>query len=186
MKKLLILLALLFPIAIKAQNPEKFDQHRKIAREACVGGKGNGTFKTSLSSLEKVLLGKMTKKSLDKTLPQFTDEGNVTFSYNDITKDHDIPNYEISYVLLKNGNPTENLVVTIDKNINSIIREITILDISNLKCDKLIQSLLQSGYMFRSSISNYQTKYYSDKKRGLEVIISRRVYGGFNFRIFKI
>lgn len=186
MKKLLIFLILSLPILLKAQNPEKFDLHRKIAREACVGGKGNATFRPSLSMMEKVLLNKMSKKSLDKTLPQFTDEGNVTFSYNDATKDHDIPSYEITYVLLKNGNPTESFIITIEKDINNAISGINLLNIPSLKCDKLIQSLLQSGYMFRSSISNYQKKYYSDKKRNLEVTVARRRYGGFNFNISKL
>lgn len=136
--------------------------------------------------IEKILLTKSNKKSLDKILPSFTDDGEVRFSYNDETKDHDIPSYEITYVLLKNGNPTESFIVTINKDINNAISGINILNIPSLKCDNLIQSLLQSGYIFHSSISNYQKKYYSDMKRNLEVTVARRRNGGFNFNISKL
>jgi hypothetical protein len=186
MKKISLTIALIIPLFIYAQSPDKYEYHNKLIKEACVGGNGNGTFTASVPFMEKVLLTKMTKKSFDKTLPHFVDQGKVGFSYNEKTNDHDVPEYEITYVLLKDGNPTNSFIITIGKEINAPITGINILSVTSLKCDKLIQSALGSGFYFRSSVSNSQKRYYSNDKKNLEIIVTKRRDGGFNFYMFKI
>ncbi|SOD19772.1 hypothetical protein [Pedobacter xixiisoli] len=186
MKRILILIICLLPIITKAQDPSKYELHKKIISETCIGGNGNGTFSLDFSSLQKTLIIKTNKKTFDKNLPNFVDEGKVSFSYNEQTKDHDIPQYEITYVLLKNGNPTSSFIISIDKEISAPITGINVLDITSLKCDKLIQSALGSGFYFRSSVSNSLKRYYSNDKKKLEIIVTKRRDGGFNFYIFKI
>lgn len=186
MKKILLTVFLLIPFFIYAQSPEKYEYHNKLIKDACVGGNGNGTFTATIPFIEKVLSTRMTKKSFDKTLPHFVDGGKVGFSYNEKTNDHDVPEYEITYVLLKDGNPTISFITTIDKEINAPIIGINILNVTSLKCDKLIQSALGSGFYFRSSVSNSLKRYYSNDKKNLEIIVTKRRDGGFNFYMFKI
>lgn len=170
------------------QNPEYFEKHNKILKERCTGGSiGNGTFNTRLTYLEQILMSKMTKKALDKTLPHFVDEpSRVTFSYNETTKEHDLPNYEIHYTLLKNGQIDKSLGITIKNSIDGAISMIYLLDINSLSADNYIDGLKKRGYIFRETLSNHSMKKYWNKSKNIYATISRRVDGGFNLTLLKL
>ncbi len=187
MTSLLRILAifLILPSIAKSQGPSKYEYHRKIIDSVCVGGKGNNTFIIGLTNFEKILLTKTTRKGLEKVLPAFSNEGKVSFSYNDQTKDHDMPNYEIHYGFLKNGVPDGGVMVTVKNDINNPITALNVLKVSSLKTDQLIQAMKTSGYLFRESISKPSKKYFQNDKKGFFVIISSRADGSFNFSITK-
>lgn len=179
---LLCLVTLLF-----GQDPSTFEAHKKILKDRCTGGStGNGTFNTRLSSLEQILLSKTTKKTFDKTLPHFVDEGTVTFSYNEATKKHDLPNYEIHYTLLKNGQIDKSLGITISNSIDGYVSMIYLYNINSLSADTYIDELKKRGYIFRESLSNRSTKKYFNKSKNIHATISRRMDGGFNLELLKI
>lgn len=171
------------------QTPANFEINNKILKDACTGGSsGKGTFKTDLNSLEYILTSKMNKKSLDKTLPHFVDDPlRVTFSYNDETKDHDLPNYEISYVILKKGKIDKTFIAVISMNINNPIQSIMLLGVSSLEADQVIQAAKNNGYLTRETRNSILNKYYSDKKRKLYLEVAARSDGqGFNITISKL
>ena len=188
MKTLLIWFMLLSPILTLGQSSILFEKHNGILKTACSGGnKGNSTFKTTLGNFEKILLSKSTKKTFENTLPQFIDEPlRVTFSYNEETSNHDLPNYEIKYVLLKAGQIDKSLIVVIGQNIENPIQSINLLRVSSTLADQMIQDAKNKGYLTRESRNTIFNKYYTDKKRKLYLSIQARNDGeGYNIQISK-
>lgn len=186
MKKLFIWFLLLSPITSLGQSPSLYEMHNNILKNSCSGGnKGSSTFRTSLSSLEKILVTKSTKKTFDSSLPQFIDEPlRVTFSYNDETKEHDLPNYEIKYVLLKAGQIDKSLIVIIDKDIKNPIQSINLLGVPSIQADQIIQEAKNKGYLIRETRNTIYNKYYTDKKRKLYLSIQARNDGqGYNIKL---
>lgn len=171
------------------QSLSKYEIHNQILKENCSGGDiGNGTFNNRLNSLEQILITGISKKNFDKTLPHFVDDPlRVTFSYNEETKEHDVPDYEINYTLLKNGQIDKSFIITIKRNIENPISKIHLQHITGLESDRYIDELKKKGYLYRESRSGIVSKHYFNKSKNIYVTITRRMDGsGFNMELSKL
>jgi|GEM_PF-5832854 len=179
-KRLILLLATLIPNFCFGQSDSLWKANEKIAESHCDYGKGNSSFKITLSQLEQVITGNLTQRAFLKLLPKYSCQYKVSFSGDTKTMDFDIPEYEFDYAFINQNNlPTGTVIaITINGNINSHISFLKVGGLTADQYDNLLRSLNQT-YLFRGSISTEREKHFVNKAKHLVVILGKNPSGTY-------
>ena len=176
-------------IVLPKSKNEILESQIKIDRH----GKGNNTFNLSISKLESIINSHTTLKMLETQLGAWNSDGyenNVSFEYNENTKDFTTPLFEVSYnISIKNQNTS--LKAEIKGGLNNPIRLLKItVDFTGMQLAEFKESLHAHGYLLNENLTALYNKldisstgYLSYEKRNRKMVISIKYLSNGSYTI---
>lgn len=150
-------------------------------------GKGNNTFVVTLSNLERIILPGISLKTFESSLPEWSSEksnNSVSYSFNEKTKEHDIPNYKLVYTFyFKNKYYTCKAEIS-----NLITQKIKHFEVSTVlngeEIAKFKTALSRNYYLNENLTDIFRHPTYNNKNNNV-FIIFKRDFGHVTIEIAK-
>ena len=188
MRNLFLLAFMLFTTSIFSQETttSKWAIHDSLEALIKVDkqGKGNGTF--SLSKLTSIVKSKTLKGLQDQlgTWNSNAADNKLGYEWNDKTKDHDIPNYQVTY-----ESTIAKKFYTIDAEVpvklEGVIKKLTVtVELNGMELAQFKKSLQNAGYLLNENLTQIYKKQAWQKKGSPMITIRKNANGTVSIGAF--
>ena len=179
LKFLVAFFILLGHIDLFGQKPS-YDSLKNLIKEDR-NGKGNSTFKLSLSNLENIIKSRTTLKGLEGHLAEWTSynsNNDIKFSWDDKTQDHTIPIFKIQY----ETNMLRKYFVIRTEVTNDLRNRIEYLEVigelNGMQLAEFKKSLSSNGYLINENLTSiFRKQTWQHKAKDLMVTIKANPNG---------
>lgn len=195
--RLIVLVGVLLVYSISyAQDENTYLQDLKEYRK----GDGNCTFSMKVNKLQTFFTHKQTVKDFENSLCSWQAYGtNVKLyhTWNEKTKEHDIPLFTDEYMMLKNGFTAYNMPIKITFGLDKIIQSISFRVGEDILLDKIIPQLKSNGYSEDRSSTRLANRmsttfggspnkiFYKNASKGITVVITIINENNYEIKMYK-